>query len=194
MQCDEQKPSCVNCIKHSIHCDFPSSTSALAPATSSLSPSSPSDAAPPFSAIPQSSSPLLEPNILDLELMHNYVTSTAPSFNDNFIIRAQCQLAIPRLCLSYPFLMRTILALSALHIAHFTPSRRGDLISYALEQYQVASQKAGKILANVTEENCVALYVFSVLTYMFAMATPTVCARYPLVSLHETEMLLLSSK
>lgn len=69
--------------------------------------------------------------------------------------------------------MRSILALSALHIAHHSPSRRDYLISYAIAQHRSASQTAGMILANVTAENCVPIYIFSILTYVFAMATPS---------------------
>lgn len=115
--------------------------------------------------------------MLDLELMHNYTSSTANSLNDSLIVRSIFRISVPKLCFTHPWLMRNLLAISALHLAHFTPSRREHLISYALQQHQAASQKAGEILANVTSENCVPLYLFSVLTYMFAMATPTVSTR-----------------
>lgn len=105
--------------------------------------------------------------------MHNYTTSTANSLGDNYVVRTIFRLSVPKLCLSHPFLMRSILALSALHIAHFTPSLRDQLTSYALQQHQAASQTASSILANVTEDNCLAIYLFSVITYFFAMATPT---------------------
>lgn len=91
----------------------------------------------------------------------------------NPILSSLLRLTVPQLSLEHPFLMRTLLALSALHIAHHSPSRRDHLVSYAIAQHRSASQAAGILLANVTADNCVPVYIFSILTYVFAMATPS---------------------
>jgi len=91
----------------------------------------------------------------------------------NPILSSLLRLSVPQLCLEHPFLMRSLLALSALHIAHHSPARRDYLLSYAIAQHRSASQAAGIMLANVAADNCVPVHIFSILTYVFAMAIPS---------------------
>ena len=121
-------------------------------------------------------------SMLDLELMHNFSTSTAYTLNDDSLMCTLFRTSIPKLCLRHPFLMRALLAVSALHVAHYTPSRRHLLVDYAVQQHQAASKTATVMLSEMTDDTCIAMYIFSVLTYVFAMASP---------SSHDTDDILL---
>ena len=68
--------------------------------------------------------------------------------------------------------MRGILAVSALHLAHSNLEMRDHYFAQAAFHHQTALEVAMSILADVTEDNCSPLYVFSVLTCTFALASP----------------------
>ncbi|KAL5326066.1 hypothetical protein ACEPPN_007204 [Leptodophora sp. 'Broadleaf-Isolate-01'] len=61
---------------------------------------------------------------------------------------------VPQVGFSYDFVMRGILALSALHMAHYKPDKREFYISQAMLQHQTGLRVATEVLASVTKENC----------------------------------------
>lgn len=125
--------------------------------------------------------------MLELELMHNYSTSTANSLVTTYVTREIFRISIPKLALSHSFLMRSLLAISALHIAYYTPSRREQLTSYAMEQHQASSRAAFSMMMDLTEDSYIPIYIFSVLTYVFAMALPPVRVHvFPITSTRKT--------
>lgn len=71
---------------------------------------------------------------------------------------------MPHLALESGYLMRQILALSALHLAHHRLEQRGYYLSLALTHNQAASQEAMKVLDGVTKESAAGLFIFSTLT------------------------------
>jgi hypothetical protein len=68
--------------------------------------------------------------------------------------------------------MRGILAISALHLAYFQPERREFFTVQATLQSQAGLRAATLILPNLTCENCSAIYIFSVLTCIYTLASP----------------------
>lgn len=62
------------------------------------------------------------------------------------------------------FVMRSVLSLSALHLAFYRPERREFYVSTGLRYHQLASRKAMHLLGHVTEESAENLFVFSILT------------------------------
>ncbi|MCJ1247302.1 hypothetical protein MMC30_004516 [Trapelia coarctata] len=68
--------------------------------------------------------------------------------------------------------MRGILAVSALHLAHFRPEKKDFYVAQAMLLHQTALHVATALLTNVTQDNCSALYMFSILTCIFALASP----------------------
>ncbi|KAG4430716.1 hypothetical protein IFR05_013804 [Cadophora sp. M221] len=79
---------------------------------------------------------------------------------------------VPQVGFSYDFVMRGILALSALHMAHYKPEKREFYISQAMLQHQTGLRVATEVLASVTQENCTGVYAFSALTIFFTLASP----------------------
>lgn len=66
--------------------------------------------------------------------------------------------------LKHGYLMRSLLAIPALHLAHLRPEQTGFYLSAALEHHLVASEAVRVLLKNVSEENGVPLFLFSALS------------------------------
>lgn len=132
---------------------------------------------------PMSGSDLTLPNLnlLDLELLHNYVTSTSFTLHTDPAMKILWKINVPQVGFQYDFVMRGILALSALHMAHFKPDRREFYIAHAMQQHQVGLRVATSILQNVTSENCTGVWVFSALTLFFTLASPRGASDFLLV-------------
>jgi hypothetical protein len=116
--------------------------------------------------------PLPTLNLLDLELLHNYVTSTAFTLHTDPAMKTLWQINVPNLAFQYDFVMRGILALSALHMARFKPEKRDFYINHAMQQHQAGLRMATAVLSHVNEENCTAVYLFSAFTLFFTLASP----------------------
>ena len=111
-------------------------------------------------------------NMADLELLHNFSTSTCFTLSSNPVLKTLWRINVPQLGFSHDFVMRGILAVSALHLAHFRPERKDRYVAQAMRLHQSASHVATTLLPNVTQDNCSALYMFSILTCIFALASP----------------------
>ena len=68
--------------------------------------------------------------------------------------------------------MRGILALSALHLAHYKTEKRDLFIAQAKAQNQAGLRAATALLPYITQENCSAVYIFSALTCIYSLACP----------------------
>lgn len=110
-------------------------------------------------------------NILDLELLHNYSTSTCFTLHSDPMVKTLWRINVPQLGFSYDFVMHSLLAISALHLAHYTPRKKDFYLSQAMHHHQTGLQKATSVLPHVTDENCSALYIFTALTCIFSIAS-----------------------
>jgi hypothetical protein len=110
-------------------------------------------------------------NLLDLELLHNYSTSTAYTLSRDPMLKDLWRINVPQVGFSYGFVMRGILALSALHLANFKPNK-AFYTSQAMLQHQSGLRTAISLLTQVTEKNCSAIFLFSSITCIFALASP----------------------
>lgn len=150
LQCDEQKPACGNCTRHNATCDF------LSYGTPRPSPSSPGAGS-------------SELNMVDLELLHNFTTSTYATLAESLTMRDFYRINVVRMSFKHEYIMRTLLALSALHLAHHKTQCSDHYYSLALAHHQVASQTALTLMDNVNSENAPMLFLFSNLTMIFGM-------------------------
>ncbi|KAF4633259.1 hypothetical protein G7Y89_g4865 [Cudoniella acicularis] len=178
IKCDEQRPACSNCVKHSVQCDY-----LLATPSASASPGGTfSHGATPFDSTGriggnEGISPSLshEPpslNMLDLELLHNFCTSTCLTLHSDPALKTLWKVNVPQLGFQFDFVMRGILSISALHMATYVPERRDLYLSQALIQHQSGLRIATSILPNITPENSSALYIFSALTLFISISSP----------------------
>lgn len=115
----------------------------------------------------QPSNPTL--NVADLELLHNYDTSTAYTLATIPALQTFLRLNLPRIAFSHPFLLHGILGISALHLAHFKKDLRAHYLSQAQYHYQTALRTATSLLSAISEDTCSALYLFSTICPLFTM-------------------------
>lgn len=106
-------------------------------------------------------------NMLDLQLMHHFATSTYATLFVHPPMRHFWRDQAVRIGLRCDYVMRAILAVSALHLAHHSPERRELYTSTALTYHRVASKGAMSLMTDVKEEDAGNLFVFSVLTIFF---------------------------
>ena len=71
--------------------------------------------------------------------------------------------------------MRGLLAVSALHLAHFaSPGKRERYAAQAAVQQDLALSAVRPAMSNVTKENCDALFIFSTIVLVLTFAQPCV--------------------
>jgi hypothetical protein len=112
-------------------------------------------------------------NMLYLELLHHFTTSTCFTLNTAETMRTVWRVQIPRLAFSYDFVMHGILALSALHLAQSQPSPRKEMyIAEGQSLHQTGLRIATTLLPHVTKDNCAPLWIFNAITSLVSLASP----------------------
>ncbi|KAJ8066607.1 hypothetical protein OCU04_005654 [Sclerotinia nivalis] len=185
IKCDENKPSCNNCIKHSVSCDIMTTSTALAPSPNPSLNGTPTNAFSPMSVTGTSHSPHQLPlpsisldghapnfTLLDMELLHHYTTSTSMTLVASPSLATLWRINIPQLAYSQEIVMRGLLAVAALHIAYYKPEKRDFYISTAVSHHQKAVASAITMMADVNDDNCTALHVFTSITLIYSLGSP----------------------
>jgi hypothetical protein len=108
--------------------------------------------------------------MLDLELLHNFCTSTCFTLYEDARLKDMWKITVPQLGFQYDFVMRGILAISALHIARFVPDKSDYYMTQAMMHYQSGLQTASALLSKIDETNCEAIWIFSNFPLFFTLA------------------------
>ncbi|KAL0934003.1 fungal Zn binuclear cluster domain-containing protein [Colletotrichum truncatum] len=117
--------------------------------------------------------------IPDLELMHHYSSITYQTVAQSTLVQKALQYDIPRVALSYPFLLHQILAFSAYHLAYLEPnSRQNYLLHAAQHQNNAINGMRGTLVGTISSSNCHALYASSIFLTFSAFATYPVDEKY----------------
>ncbi|KAI4593985.1 hypothetical protein KJ359_008773 [Pestalotiopsis sp. 9143b] len=162
VKCDESRPACQKCVKHGVKCDFVSVADA--------------------NNTPQLHSPLHQHDVYnygsegftvtDLELLHHYTTSVCMTISTEPLARSFWRINIPQIGFNTPFILKGILAVSALHLARYRPDRKEFYTGLAFQHHNAALAQASPLIANIDIDNGVNLFLFSTLTYFFSFAKP----------------------
>lgn len=80
----------------------------------------------------------------NLELLHNFTTRTFATLSDSNIIRDFYRVSAVQLGLRCDYIMRTLLAISALHLAYHRPDMRDHYRSLAMTHHQIATRDASQ--------------------------------------------------
>ncbi|KAL0938467.1 DUF814 domain-containing protein [Colletotrichum truncatum] len=139
---------------------------------SSTSPSSPD----PFPYFVKFSTGPVEPVhlsrwITDLELMHHYSTATCLTMPRATDASNIWQFEVPRLGLTYMFLMHQVLAISALHLGNLHPEQRESYALHASQHQTDAIAGMRETLTQISPDNCHPLFAASSLLLISAFAT-----------------------
>jgi hypothetical protein len=111
-------------------------------------------------------------NLLDLELLHNFCTLTYTTLSSNAMLRNFWKFTCIRLGVSCDYVMRSILAVSALHMAHHRHDKRDVLLNAAVMYHRLASRAAMSLMNNIPPEAREQLWIFSILTVYFGLGSP----------------------
>jgi transcription factor-like protein len=109
--------------------------------------------------------------MVDLELIHNFTTFTHATLSSDPAVRQMMRTNAVRMALGCDYVMRALLAVSALHLAHYRPERRDFYVARALQHHQIASQAAIPSMSDLSYDNCENLHLFSVLTLYFGTSS-----------------------
>ncbi|KAL2274192.1 hypothetical protein FJTKL_03594 [Diaporthe vaccinii] len=107
-----------------------------------------------------------------LELLHNFTTRTFATLSDSIMIRDFYRVSAVQLGLQCDYIMRAVLAVSALHLAYHRPEMRDHYRSLAMVHHKVASRDAMALMAHSDPSTAEKVFLFSVLTIYFALACP----------------------
>lgn len=125
----------------------------------------------------------------ELRLIIHYTTKTCETLSHgrDIIIWRE---VIPGEAVRHEFLMDGLLALSSLHLASQNPSLRWQYTEIASKYQSAGLQKYKYALERITEDNGGALFAFSVIVSVLALAFPNVCSG-PTCSSHTESITML---
>lgn len=104
---------------------------------------------------------LPSPNMRDLELLHNFIVNVVPTFTDIEDVRTLFSDAAIKEALRRPFLMDSILSLSATHLALAGGTTSEEVWKEIELRQDRASQAFKGQLDNPSAENCDAIFLYS---------------------------------
>ncbi|TVY80589.1 Sterol uptake control protein [Lachnellula suecica] len=183
VKCDEKKPQCSNCIRHVSACSFELNL-AFSQTRSFGSSSKDGHSTSPRAASPTSRTSVIHPidpvllgknnpqllNLMDLELLHNYTTSTSLTISNNSDLQTYMRDSVPQLGISHPFVLHGVLAFSALHLARFKNEEgRVRYTSYALHHYTISQRAASALLQNINAKTGPPLYLSATFGTLFSL-------------------------
>lgn len=106
-------------------------------------------------------SPSRDMNLEDLELLHQYMTSTSITTGQLPDARIQMQRAVPQLAQTYHFVMRGILAKAAIHLSWLRPYRKQRYAILAAKHHDAAFPEFRSALQQMNQHNYRALILYS---------------------------------
>ncbi|KAJ5115857.1 hypothetical protein N7456_000205 [Penicillium angulare] len=109
---------------------------------------------------------------LQLEFLHHYTVSTCYTLASDPQVRDVFRVLVPQMGFQTDYILNGILALSAIHLARFNPSRYDDLIAHATEYHALSLSKGLPLVSNITPQNCSSLFIFALFTLFYNLSRP----------------------
>ena len=112
-------------------------------------------------------------HMTDLELLHHFTTETCFTLSDRAESHGLWQRTAPQEAFRHDFLMRGILAISALHMSHLRPDQQDHYARIAVKQQNVALTSFRSIMSSgMDETNCNAFFALSSLIVVYGFESP----------------------
>lgn len=188
MQCDERRP-CANCIKRGVECSL-----------LTLHPSPPWSRSPTIHVfyqnprIPESSAmhSLPVPTLFDIltqhgllydvpdilqpqirRILHHLYSTTIETIASTPQARAALPLALPKLVVEHPYVLKGYLSIASLHLSRLltTDSEKKYHATIATGQLNTGLSQYRSALQNITSENAEALFAFSTAISTYSLVT-----------------------
>jgi hypothetical protein len=112
------------------------------------------------------------------ELLHHYTTDLYISLAGNRELSVY-RVAIPQLGLAYPFVLSSIIAISALHLATVQPHRKLELQNVAITQVGAALPSFRASMTSPNAETIHAIFAFAGSLVYYMMASPKILHTRP---------------
>ncbi|KAI1615537.1 hypothetical protein EDD36DRAFT_191189 [Exophiala viscosa] len=171
VKCDEAEPRCSMCRRYNKSCVFTRPSNVSSSAKTSQTPPAYEDEVP-----RDLSDRTTDLEVQDLELLHHWTTSAYKGFGDKPGDEVPWQLEMPQIACEQPFLMRGILAMSALHLSCCRPTQKQKWLVRAVYHQNRALPSYRYIVndfqSKMTEQNCHAVIGFASLTSAYAFQDP----------------------
>nr|OQO16213.1 hypothetical protein B0A51_16576 [Rachicladosporium sp. CCFEE 5018] len=116
--------------------------------------------------------PAGQASMLDLELMHHFMTHYFDVMTENFGMDLMWQSTLPQLGITAPYVMHGLLGFSALHMASIAPERAPLLHAAAVKHLDQALVSFREDCGPSTAENADAKFAFTWIVALFAFAIP----------------------
>ncbi|CAI7666809.1 unnamed protein product [Penicillium manginii] len=171
VKCDEDLPKCTLCKRRGLECSYPPSQGDHESSQGSPLERDDSEAggrAPGDLPMPT--------RMLEMKLMHHYMTSTYQTLSQDGLSAYHLSISIPQMATEFPFLLDTILALSALHLASLEADNRLKWLDAAVRYQSQACAGLGKILPEITLQQYEPAFVSSVFIIIFATGFHSISA------------------
>lgn len=102
--------------------------------------------------------------------MHHFTTSTYKTLVTTSKQRYLWLIEIPKLGFEHRYVLDMIFAVTTVHMAREAPSGPSHM-AYAFRLYEKSLKRSSMALSQISQANCDALYVFSVLALVFELGT-----------------------
>lgn len=106
-----------------------------------------------------------------MRMLHQFTSSTAFTVADGTEVQRTWTGSVIELAFDHSFLLHSILAFSALHMAHIHPQEKAIYGNVAARHQDKALSGVHSAIANITAHNCEALLAFSLLTVCYIPAS-----------------------
>lgn len=110
-------------------------------------------------------------HVEELELLHHYATETCFTLSDRPESQALWQKVVPQEAFANQFLMRGILAISALHLSSLRPKQQGHFRLIAERNQNLALILFRSAMENICRESCNAFFALSSLIVVYGFAS-----------------------
>lgn len=112
--------------------------------------------------------------MLEMRLFHQYLTSTYVTLSQDGLSAYHLYITIPQMATSYPYLLDSILALSALHLASIETDNRQMWLEAAMRYQSRTCSGLGKSLSEITDQQYEPAFVASVFIILYAQGFPVI--------------------
>ncbi|KAJ6071436.1 hypothetical protein N7499_009450 [Penicillium canescens] len=107
--------------------------------------------------------------MLETRLFHQYLTSTYHTLSQDGLSAYHLSMSIPRMASSFPYLLDSLLALSALHLASVEDENRASWLDTALNYQGQACSGLGKVISDLSPPDYEPAFVASIFILILAM-------------------------
>ncbi|KAI6250859.1 Sterol uptake control protein 2 [Erysiphe necator] len=179
VKCDERHPVCGPCSKRQLLCSFldqknQNNTRRYSESSLRQSISSQGSAIEYLDEVDESvPSPYGSVRATELKLLHYYSTETYKTLVSMPKDQITMQYHVPELAFLYPFLMDSLLTLTAQHLATVETHRSSDWIRISMQYQNRSLENFTRTLENINSDNCSAVALCSMLISMTSIASST---------------------